>query len=789
MLTVRKSIYIGLGGTGVKSIAQTKKMFEDIFGLGNIPPQVTFIALDYDRSSIDEYGLATDISSDFVQLPLTVNPFLIYREQSQKGKYDWMPENNTLLIPEFMECGSGQVRTNARLFADLMHPCIEASINGAMAKVLSLANKQNGYIVVDDDHVNVYLAMSFAGGTGSSLMFSIANMIRERYDRACIIGYGVMHSIFNLMDPYNIVTPRIRQNTYASLLELDYFQSATIQSPIIHSLYGRESKLYAPLFDEFYVVDNKTQLGSMVVNLQCLCNAIGTSMFYGGTEVGKIHSISWTKRGLNWGQKSSWVHSFGVCQVVYKGAEMESLYRKAVAADMLNYLKGEQSCSIKRIHEWTERANLREDGNDYNKLIDWIYPSDKIAKIHQPYIDTSNSSEEIKLILRKYADNNSSLWKKQHIAEIIEDSIASLNKEVKSMLLDKGGVSLALSFLIALEGLFDGYKKEMESEKCASRDVYDKSASLVHDSLIEYDEKSNKFWSRILRRHHHCLEQIAISALNAASATIEIARRDDAITIFTCLINEVRTLRTSVADLSERMQILEIKYRDEIHKKEKDRENESLFEIDLSFVDASLLNAQISDNNLQDFKKLLENQNMSLLEMNEEEISLVLSNYTHSLPNALKFRERSIMDIIQSMSIDEFEFLKHDILRKSSPLLSLHDRGMIKVESNGSVSPIGNMLRMFYISAYKPDPQIETRFEGENELLAGDNVRVSFIPSDSESMRQRIFIHRVDSAIMPYCIESLEPSMADSGSRYNPYYGTDLQKTLQSLGYTLKPQI
>ena len=66
MQTIRKSIYIGLGGTGVKAIAQTKRMFEETFGMGNIPPQVTFLALDYDRSAIDECGLATDISSDFV---------------------------------------------------------------------------------------------------------------------------------------------------------------------------------------------------------------------------------------------------------------------------------------------------------------------------------------------------------------------------------------------------------------------------------------------------------------------------------------------------------------------------------------------------------------------------------------------------------------------------------------------------------------------------------------------------------------------------------------------------
>ena len=72
----------------MKAVAETKKMFEDSFGVGNIPPHVTFVALDFDRSVIDDRSLATDISADFVQLPLSVNPFMICHSQMQSGKYE-----------------------------------------------------------------------------------------------------------------------------------------------------------------------------------------------------------------------------------------------------------------------------------------------------------------------------------------------------------------------------------------------------------------------------------------------------------------------------------------------------------------------------------------------------------------------------------------------------------------------------------------------------------------------------------------------------------------------------
>ena len=47
---VKRCLYIGLGGTGMKSILHTKKMFIDTYG--EVPPMIGFIGIDTDR---DEY--------------------------------------------------------------------------------------------------------------------------------------------------------------------------------------------------------------------------------------------------------------------------------------------------------------------------------------------------------------------------------------------------------------------------------------------------------------------------------------------------------------------------------------------------------------------------------------------------------------------------------------------------------------------------------------------------------------------------------------------------------------
>lgn len=782
MQTIRKSLYIGLGGTGVKAVAETKKMFEDSFGVGNIPPHVTFLALDFDRNVIDDRSLATDISSDFVQLPLSVNPFLIHH--AQRGKYDWMPEQNALFIPEFMECGAGQVRSNSRLFADLVMPCIEAAVNSAMAHVLAISNVPKGYVVMNDDYVNVYLAMSLAGGTGSALMFVIAQMIREQYDHAHLIGYGVMHSIFQYMDPYGMVTPRVKTNVYASLQELDYFQSATCESKVVHSILGKRVEKDSPLFDEFYVVDNKTQLGGVVDSITSLCNAIGCSMYYGATDVGKSHSIDWRKRGLNWGAKTSWVHAFGVCQIVYDGPQMEYIYRANAALAILNRIKGENKCDRKCVADWAERVNLREDGDEYNKLIDWICPSDTISRIKSPNLDVSYSADEIKSRISKYIDKNTSLWTKDHVSKIQSGSTSSLHDEIRKMMTDEGGIVTSISFLDILEEMLIGYKGEMENEARNFRTTYDTLGRTLDTQLKDYDHHYHSTIGKLTGKHRRCLESISVTSVKRTKAVVEVERREAAVAIFTSLVNEVRSLKSSVKRVESMVQEIEKSYRTLLHKRELEQQSVSIFEINLSLKDAEMATVNMNDNILPEFIKYLPKP---LVEMEMGELELILEKYTYSLPAAAKFRDCQIMDIIENMSDEEYEELKHNILRKSAPLLSLHDRGLLKSEGNST--PISNMMKVFYISAYKEDDDNVTRFEGDSKLLAGDNVRVSFVPSDSESMKQRIFIHRVDSAIMPYCIESFSQLPEFILPNYNPYLGRDTYERIAARGFSMKPEI
>ena len=67
MRTIRRSVYIGLGGTGIKAIAHVKKMYEDVFGY-DIPRQIAFVAIDFDKHIVIDRSHPTSIDVNFITL-------------------------------------------------------------------------------------------------------------------------------------------------------------------------------------------------------------------------------------------------------------------------------------------------------------------------------------------------------------------------------------------------------------------------------------------------------------------------------------------------------------------------------------------------------------------------------------------------------------------------------------------------------------------------------------------------------------------------------------------------
>jgi hypothetical protein len=317
MANLRRSIYIGIGGAGVKAIAYTKKMFEEAFGVGNIPQQIQFLAIDSDREVSLDKSLPTDIEENLLLIGnagVAADLRSWYDLRKSQGMFDWMLPVNEQYIPRHAGFGAGQKRTNGRFLLELEAERVMQKVAMAYNSVMSL-----GFNDLGPTEVDIHIVCSLSGGTGSGAFIPLACMIKERFGyNVNLFGYGIMWGVFVRMDVTRSCTPYVVGNAYAASLELDYVQSATMHQPVKFSLSGRNFNLHEPLFCRYHALDNVTDDGCCINSLDVLCEMLATHLYAHGAEAGDaieadFSAIDWRCGHFDVGNKHGWLHRVGAC--------------------------------------------------------------------------------------------------------------------------------------------------------------------------------------------------------------------------------------------------------------------------------------------------------------------------------------------------------------------------------------------------------------------------------------------------------------------------------------------
>ena len=113
---IRRSLYIGLGGTGMSTLLSTKRFFIETYGA--VPPMVGFLGIDADR----DFFSNTTIDSNNGKIKLTENEFCPIIVQNalpnfkkyKEQYYSWLPPENINALAGLTGDGCGQVRSNGR---------------------------------------------------------------------------------------------------------------------------------------------------------------------------------------------------------------------------------------------------------------------------------------------------------------------------------------------------------------------------------------------------------------------------------------------------------------------------------------------------------------------------------------------------------------------------------------------------------------------------------------------------------------------------------------------------
>jgi hypothetical protein len=287
---INRTVCIGIGGTGRDVLMRIRRLLVDRYGDLNKLPVVNFVHIDTDSAAAKVSGLRTgntyhgvDLSfrdAEKVSATMTaaeVSDFIqgIERRPTDRpGPYDhiaqWFPPQLLRNI-RAIEQGAKGIRPVGRLAFFHNYLKIKNAIESAEQRTKGHEQflfKEWNLIV--DPGLNIFIVGSLCGGTGSGMFLDTAYALRNAYTGVQIVGYLVISP-----ELYGN-TPNMCANTYAALMELDYYSTPGTKFEVCYDQqYLRFVQEKRSPFDYAYLVANQTEQGNYSIHEQGkLCNVI-----------------------------------------------------------------------------------------------------------------------------------------------------------------------------------------------------------------------------------------------------------------------------------------------------------------------------------------------------------------------------------------------------------------------------------------------------------------------------------------------------------------------------------
>lgn len=664
-IKITRTLFVGLGGTGVKAILRAKQCFMDAYGV--IPPMVGFLAIDTDKK-IREQKLESRKGSD-VSLKETEICFCPIDGQAtdiylrNPSEFAWMPKRNTSFLQKLKNEGAGQVRTNGRFLARYNATIISQSLASKVAEI-GAPLPLNCKFTYDMDTAgmqfptNINIVGSIAGGTGAGLMIDILNLTAKTMKSTGlayrIFPWMVMPDVFRHMAP-GVASQNVYANAYGVLTEMDYLYHLDIdnQNPInfgFDQVKHLDNSIYrTSLFN------NKNKAGIVFQNIDEITDAIGRCMFLPANGVdGKSieDNLGANDFAYNVGNKKAHYSSAGCSELVYDNQAVGDVIAHAIIADLCQAMSTESNKvdALQDAVNWasSEAVGIEEHGVNY--LTDSLLTETWAGSIafekdsNEAYIQTTiQSASEADYIIDEI---------KQKYRTKLDTVKKLLNTEIAKYLSQQNGAGSAISFLEALLLDIQKSKNEMEEEK---RDIMSRIS--MNDQTNWSAELSNIKWLFGIKREE--AEALSQMVADHIATKRDNLRHGWAIQFYTDLETEIQDHLAALRQLSLKLKNIAQKQEGEIHEIQRKARTYSKFQIFLheddvvnfSRVDVTtLFTAFSSTYSLKDFVGADQNYIENVLWEFANEQPIVLKAHNASIEEKLsKLPSAQVLNLIDRL--------------------------------------------------------------------------------------------------------------------------------------------
>lgn len=328
-LRYKRTLFVGLGGAGSKTLRILKKRIQDANN-GKVPKQVKFLLIDTNATELSNFR---DFDNSEKICIAVREPYQRYKHDIGKSTHEFIPEQNAYSLLA-LERGAGQIRSNGHFAV------IENQYSNKLMRIFrEKADELEGIDVKTsklerDPKIEIRLAFSIAGGTGSGIFLPIATLLRGAIKHSELIAY-IYSATHYSKRVENSAKYTVMQNAYAALCELDY---------MMH--YGRDKKRHQNIvfnfgpeenqhieqcnkpFEEVYYIDKLTSYPTAdsvefaYNELDRLWENTADAMHISATNIISAHTgaVDNVRQKITEGQfdvsdKFAWVSGFGIAEL------------------------------------------------------------------------------------------------------------------------------------------------------------------------------------------------------------------------------------------------------------------------------------------------------------------------------------------------------------------------------------------------------------------------------------------------------------------------------------------
>ncbi len=688
-IKLKKTLYVGLGGTGVAALLKVKKCFVDSYG--EVPPMIGLLAIDTDTAALNKEvtsNLGAPIKLDSSELLVCTVSNALPTYRSNPNAYDWVPPKNVNNLRNIAGLGAGQVRSNGRFIAYYNFNTIQSNISTAITKINQLIPNTSKY-TIDTNRDGVEYATtinvfaSVAGGTGSGMLIDTLCLINKSMKdlalQCNIYPWIVLPEVFASMNNGPSMA-NVRYNAYGAIRSLDYIEHLDPNDPAINFGY---TTINEPLFDYAFVLNNLNRAGVAFDKLNDLVDVIAKSAFLPANKMGDEISSPFDniRHQQNGGvydilNKKAWAASTGSAELIYDNQAVGRAYAYRIIAQLCDSMSQASSDGTEDANRFVDHQNvlIRENEGRDDVIDSLLSPAPEYVLT----IDENTTINDINGYIDYNAGNRIDAGLQANLAQKIANTEREFGSFLKELMdnTTNGCVGASLQFIRSLKTIINLCRVEMESEK----ETYNAQNSIPvqwESDLVGIKKTGIGaiFGSKVDEDN---VEMLSQKLTNYVSSLREEKRRIWAIRFYNDFEATVSNYEQQLQNLQSHLMRIHDKYSDELLRQQQLASSTSKFQMFLHQSDVYKVSSYGLDDSIKaDFHTHFSQKGglVQWLSLSKEQVDTQIWNFAKNTAPVVGAVNVSIDDVLRQMPVEEVKNYLEQLKVLASPLWSYNTHG------------------------------------------------------------------------------------------------------------------